>query len=148
MPDSDVSITAGTGTKIDTRTVGAGVDEHRQVVVIGDPTTAANVGKVSSAGAAHVAQGPASAAATTSVNDAAVSTTLLASNANRRGVIIHNNSTSILYVKYGATASATSYTYKVPADTTLEMADPAYQGVIDGIWSADSTGFATITELT
>lgn len=43
MPDSDVQITAGTGTKIDTRTVGSGSDEHRQVVVIGDPTTAGNV---------------------------------------------------------------------------------------------------------
>jgi hypothetical protein len=46
MADADVTITAGTGTKIDTRTVGAGVDEHRQVVVIGDPTTAANVASV------------------------------------------------------------------------------------------------------
>lgn len=46
MADADIQITAGTGTKIDTRTVGAGVDEHRQVVVIGDPTTAANVATV------------------------------------------------------------------------------------------------------
>jgi hypothetical protein len=50
MPDADVAITAGSGTKIDTRTVGAGVDEHRQVVVIGDPDTAGNVGAVDSAG--------------------------------------------------------------------------------------------------
>lgn len=50
MADADVAITAGSGTKIDTRTVGAGTDEHRQVVVIGDPTTAANVGAVSAAG--------------------------------------------------------------------------------------------------
>lgn len=46
MADADVQITAGTGTKIDTRTVGAGVDEHRQVVCIGDPSTAANVAGV------------------------------------------------------------------------------------------------------
>lgn len=46
MADSDVSITAGTGTKIDTRTVGAGVDEHRQVICIGDPTTAGSVAAV------------------------------------------------------------------------------------------------------
>lgn len=54
MADADVPITAGTGTKIDTRTVGAGTDEHRQVVVVGDPTTAANVQTVSAAGAAKV----------------------------------------------------------------------------------------------
>lgn len=46
MADADVQITAGTGTKIDTRTVGAGTDEHRQVICIGDPTTAANVALV------------------------------------------------------------------------------------------------------
>lgn len=46
MADADVAITAGSGTKIDTRTVGAGTDEHRQVVVIGDPSTAANVAAV------------------------------------------------------------------------------------------------------
>jgi hypothetical protein len=54
MADADVPVTAGTGTKIDTRTVGAGTDEHRQVVVVGDPTTAANVQAVSAAGAAKV----------------------------------------------------------------------------------------------
>lgn len=46
MADADVQITAGSGTKIDTRTVGAGVDEHRQVICIGDPTTAGNVASV------------------------------------------------------------------------------------------------------
>ncbi len=46
MADADVQITAGSGTKIDTRTVGAGTDEHRQVICIGDPTTAANVAGV------------------------------------------------------------------------------------------------------
>ena len=50
MADADVPITAGSGTKIDTRTVGAGTDEHRQVVVVGDPTTAANVGAVDASG--------------------------------------------------------------------------------------------------
>lgn len=54
MADADVLITAGSGTKVDTRTVGAGVDEHRQVVVIGDPATAANVQSVTSAGEAVI----------------------------------------------------------------------------------------------
>lgn len=54
MADADVPITAGSGTKIDTRTVGAGTDEHRQVVVVGDPSTAANVAAVSASGAVKV----------------------------------------------------------------------------------------------
>lgn len=44
MADADILVgTLGTGTKVDTRTVGTGTDEHRQVMVIGDPSTAANV---------------------------------------------------------------------------------------------------------
>jgi len=46
MADSDIAITAGSGTKVDTRTVGASVDEHRQVVVLGDPSTATGVAPV------------------------------------------------------------------------------------------------------
>ncbi len=54
MADADIAITAGSGTKVDTRTVGAGTDEHRQVMVIGDPTTAANVVGVTASGFAKV----------------------------------------------------------------------------------------------
>lgn len=54
MADSDVPITAGSGTKIDTRTVGAGVDEHRQVVVVGDPATASDVATVTAAAGLRV----------------------------------------------------------------------------------------------
>jgi hypothetical protein len=82
-----------------------------------------------------------------SVNDTATSTTLLAANAARLGVIIHNDSTSILYAKFGATASATSYTYRVEPNATLELAY-GYTGLIDGIWSADAAGAARITEIT
>ena len=54
MADSDISIpVVGSGDtgpkKVDTRTVGALTDEHRQVVVIGDPSTAAAVAGVDAA---------------------------------------------------------------------------------------------------
>lgn len=54
MADSDVTITAGAGTKIDTRTVGPGVDEHRQVIVVGDPTTNTAVAPVTAASGLRV----------------------------------------------------------------------------------------------
>ena len=54
MADSDIQITAGTGTKVDTRTVGAGSDEHRQVMCIGDPSTAAQVAAVSAQNAIQI----------------------------------------------------------------------------------------------
>ena len=53
MSDSDVQITAGSGTKIDTRTVGPSTDEHRQVMCIGDPNTAANVMIVDATGGSY-----------------------------------------------------------------------------------------------
>ena len=78
---------------------------------------------------------------------AASSTTLLAENLQRRVVIIHNDSVAYLYVKFGDTASSTSYTYKLAPDQTLEThATVGYCGIITGIWSAAS-GSAQITEI-
>ena len=57
MADADVQITAGSGTKIDTRTVGAGTDEHRQVVCIGDPSTANRVALIDTNGAIYMVPG-------------------------------------------------------------------------------------------
>jgi hypothetical protein len=90
----------------------------------------------------------ADAAALTNVADQDTNIQLLASNANRRGVIIHNDSPGILYVKYGTTASTTSYTYKIAADGTWDMPMPIYTGQIDGIWTSSASGSARITELT
>lgn len=43
MADSNIAITAGAGTSVDTRTIGS---EHRQVVVVGDPATNVSVADV------------------------------------------------------------------------------------------------------
>lgn len=90
----------------------------------------------------------AKASATVSrVSGSASNTTLLAANASRTRVIIYNESTADLYVKFGATASATSYTTKLgPGDTYESPTDWVYTGIIDGIWSA-ANGAAQITEL-
>ena len=99
-------------------------------------------------GQQFVLPGRASTATLTSVADAATSATILAANTSRMGAIIHNNSTAILYIKFGATASATSYTYRLEPNATWEMAAPVYTGIIDGIWSANASGSAYITEQT
>lgn len=90
----------------------------------------------------------ASTATLSNINDTASSTSLLASTATRKGVMVTNDSTSDLYLKYGATASATSFTVKIAAGGYWEMPEPIFTGALDGIWSADSTGAARITELT
>jgi hypothetical protein len=82
------------------------------------------------------------------------SVTLLASNANRLGFVIENDTDDILLVKFGTTASATSFTRAIPPRGSLSTDDIGvnYTGRIDGIW-LDNTGTvghdaARITELT
>lgn len=99
-------------------------------------------------GALHTVPGAAGTATLTNVNDTASSVQLLAANTSRKGAIIHNDSTSDLLVKFGTTASATSFTYRVAAGGTLELPQPIYTGRIDGIWTADASGAARITEMT
>jgi hypothetical protein len=89
----------------------------------------------------------AATATTTSVNDTASSTTLLASNANRLGATVFNDSTVSLYLKLGATASTSSFTVLMVAASYYEVPF-GYTGVIDGIWASDASGAARILELT
>ena len=116
-----------------------------QVDVVGSlPAGNANIGDV------DVASLPTAATATLSnVATSNASATLLASNAARKGAVIYNDSLVVMYVKFGTTASATSFTYYLAAGATLELpSSPGlYTGRIDGIL-ASSTGTARVTELT
>lgn len=97
-----------------------------------------------------VSDGPtafAGAPTLTNVASSASNVTLVAANPNRRGLIIYNESTAVLSIKFGATASATSYTQRLQPNTGYEMsAHTLYTGIIDGIW-ASANGSARITEL-
>lgn len=96
---------------------------------------------------------PATTATLVNVAGSASSVTLIALNTARLGGVIVNDSTAILYIKYGSAASATSYTYVLPGSVggvgaTLELpAIPKYTGIITGLW-ASATGNARTTELT
>lgn len=73
--------------------------------------------------------------------------TVLASNANRLGATVFNDSTAILYLLLAnATSSATVHTHQVGAGGYYEVPF-GYTGVIKGIW-ASATGSARVTELT
>lgn len=80
------------------------------------------------------------------VSGSATSVTLLSSNASRLGASIHNDSTAILYLKLGTTASTTSFTVKMQQDDHYEVPS-GYTGRIDGIW-ASATGSARVSEFT
>lgn len=80
------------------------------------------------------------------VSSSATSVTLLAANTARIGATIFNDSSAILYVKLGTTASATSYTIQMAAGSYYEVPF-GFNGRIDGIW-ASANGSARVTELT
>jgi len=81
----------------------------------------------------------------TSVAGSASSVQLLASNPYRLGAAIYNDSSADLYLKLGTTASTSSFTVKMAANSYYEVPF-SYTGEIDGIWSS-ATGNARITEI-
>jgi len=120
----NVAITAGSGTTIGTVDVGAG----RQVQIFTQGAQAATVSSVS--------------ASVTSV-------TILSATDTRAGASIFNdttNSTNVLYVKMGTTASTTDFSVKINAGGYFEV-PYGYNGRIDGIWAV-AAGSARVTEYT
>lgn len=105
-------------------------------------------GTVSGSGTFTTKETRSSTATTSQVADTASSTTLLASNSDRLGATIENDSSATLYVKFGTTASTTDYTVKLVQNAYYEVPFN-YTGRIDGIWATDpGDGAARITELT
>lgn len=78
------------------------------------------------------------------VASSASNTTLFAASGSVNGRTIFNDSTATLYVKLGATASATSYTVQMAPGSYYEFPQPVYGGQVDGIWSA-ANGNARVT---
>jgi len=89
---------------------------------------------------------PASTSAITAVTSAIADTIILSSNAARKGAVIYNESTAILYLRLSSgVASATAYSVQVPANGTYKIELNEYTGIIKGIWAA-ANGFARVTE--
>lgn len=73
---------------------------------------------------------PTTLATVTSVSVGISSVTLSASNAAKKRVHVYNE-TGTLFVKLGTTASAASYTFRLTANTALEIVD--YAGLVTAI---------------
>lgn len=145
MADSSVAVTAGAGTQIDTRTEAAN-GNHRQVVVLGDPSVNAGVAPVDVVEGLTVRGSRCATSTTSNVAASASNVTLKASNAARRAIEIYNDADKALYVKFGATASTGSFTRLLQPGEW--MREELYTGIIDGIWASAPTGNARVTELT
>ncbi len=81
---------------------------------------------------------------TANVNSSATNVTLFSAASDANGRAIFNDSTAVLYVKFGATASATSYTVQIAAGGFYEFPQPVFAGQVDGIW-ASANGAARVT---
>lgn len=87
-------------------------------------------------------------AATTSVASATSSGPIIAANPARKTVVIVNDSTADLYLRYGAgTASLTTYTHRLGPNDEITVSGWEWIGDITGIWSAVN-GNARVTETT
>jgi len=83
----------------------------------------------------------------TQVTPTTTSTTLKASNANRKAIILVNGGTSDCYVTYGATSTSTTYTFILPSLGTTTIRGEEYSGVISGIWVATGGNSMQVTEI-
>ena len=72
------------------------------------------------------------------------SVSLWAAAASAKGRTVFNDSTQVLYLKYGTTASSSSYTVQLAAGAYYEFPQPVYSGAVDGIW-ASANGNARLT---
>ena len=78
------------------------------------------------------------------VTSSTTAVSILQPNTARLGASIYNDSTQILYLKCGPTASSTSYTVQIPASGYYEL-PYFYIGLVSGLW-ASANGSARVTE--
>lgn len=79
----------------------------------------------------------------TSVAISATSVTLVASNADRKQVIIRNDTNKVMYIAHGSTAT-TSSAIKLKKNSVY--IEDKYTGIISGIWNSSGSGNAQIIE--
>lgn len=79
------------------------------------------------------------------VASSASNVTIFAAAAQANARTVYNDSTAILYLKFGATASSSSYTVQLAAGAYYEFPQPVYAGQVDGIW-ASANGNARTTQ--
>ena len=83
---------------------------------------------------------------TTSVASSASSGTILAANVNRRGISIHNQSSSTLYLSFSATATVSnSFLGMAPGSVLFLDQQLMVTNAITGIWTS-ANGTAQVTE--
>lgn len=84
----------------------------------------------------------------TSVARSVTSQTVLSSNVNRKGFILHNDTGAVCFIAYAATATTSSFTFRLTTNSTYESTALNYTGVISVIWGSGGGSSLLVTELT
>lgn len=148
--DDSIKIGDGTGTFADVTVAnalkvdGSAVTQPISAASLPLPTGAATESTLSTLNGRMFA----STATITTVARNAASVTVLAANASRKGLLLHNDTAAICYVSYAATSTTTTYTFRLTANGFYEMQLPVYTGVISVIWGSGGALNLNVTELT
>lgn len=123
-----------TNTKLDTLNTNVSKESKQDTMITSLSTIATNTNGI----------GLGTTGAQTTVARSASSVTLVASNADRKEVMIRNDSAAKLYINFGATATVNKGFELKNGDVLL---DDKYSGVISGIWASGGAGNAEIIEV-
>ncbi len=90
--------------------------------------------------------GAANTGTSTQVASGTSAVTILAANTARYGATVFNDDANVLYLLLGTgTVSATVYTVQIPSGGYYEV-PYGFTGVLTGLWAADGSGSARVTE--
>lgn len=140
----NVAITPGTGATVAADDIG-GILHQRVKISVGADGSATDVS--SAAPMPTIETNVVTSGTVTALASAATSAQLLAANSARKGLFIINTDANAVLIKFGTTASATSFNIRLVQYAQYEMANPVYTGRIDAIWEADGSGSVYATEL-
>ena len=123
-----------TNTKLDTLNTNVSKESKQDTMITSLSTIATNTNGI----------GLGTTGAQSTVARSASSVTLVASNADRKEVMIRNDSSAKLYINFGATATVGKGIELKNGDALF---DDKYSGVISGIWVSGGAGNAEIIEV-
>ncbi len=141
---------AMTGTAVVSISAGAGLwpnlgNMNVNINLAGGATIGVGAG-TSGSGTLRTTSASSATAVVTTVADQATNITLLAAATTRLGARFVNDSTEILYGKYGATATTDDWSFRLYPGEAHELPGPnIYAGIVDGIWANDASGKCRVT---
>jgi hypothetical protein len=73
--------------------------------------------------------------------------TIAATNANRLGMTIKNDSNRVLFIRFGPGVTTSAYAVEMRPRDLYELPFPCYTGLVTGIWASAGSGNALVQEL-